>query len=230
MQYVAIILIAGQSQRWGLGDKCLTPLCGIPAFLYSLHAFHSSAFFDQYVIVCHSQEQQNFIGKTVQQWLPLNSLQCIIGGTTRTHSVFHALNWIHNHIDHETIVFIHDGARPLLTVQNLKNLRNAVTKNVGTTLAHRITDTILWEPQHVYPPRAQLWALETPQAFYLPQLYEDYRIFFKNPKDATDDTSIYSGTLQIVENHTPNLKLTYPQDRALIEYLLADRAQNFAKP
>ncbi|UPA28166.1 MAG: 2-C-methyl-D-erythritol 4-phosphate cytidylyltransferase [Verrucomicrobiota bacterium] len=231
MQYVAIILVAGQSQRWSFGDKCLAPLNGIPAYLYSLHAFISSGFFNQQIIVCHSEEQRDIVEKTAQQWLPqaLASLQFILGGAMRTDSVFNALEWIFNHEKRETIVFIHDGARPLLTAQNLENLRNVVTKDVGATLAHRITDTVLWEPQRTYPPREQLWALETPQAFYLPQLYNDYQKFFKNPQNVTDDTGIYTGTLKIVENHTPNFKLTYPQDRVLIEFLLSEYTKSLAK-
>ncbi|MDE6575939.1 MAG: 2-C-methyl-D-erythritol 4-phosphate cytidylyltransferase [Opitutales bacterium] len=232
MRYVAIILVAGQSQRWSFGDKCLTPLNGIPAFLYSLRAFISSRFFNQQIIVCHSKEQRDIVEKTVQQWLPETSSfpQYILGGATRTHSVFSALEWIYNHEERETIVFIHDGARPLLTAQNLENLRNVATKDIGATLAHRITDTILWEPQRTYPPREQLLALETPQAFYLPQLYDDYQEFLKNPQSVTDDTSIYTGALKIVENYTPNFKLTYPQDRTFIEFLLVERAQSLIKP
>ena len=225
MPHYAIILIAGTSQRWGSGDKCLLNIGETPIAIYSLRAFISSGLFERYFFVYRDDEQRFLLQTYIEQHFPehMNAISWVCGGATRHHSVFRALQHI---TEHESYVFIHDGARPLLNVENLHRLDQALSPESGATLAHRVTDTILetddTSTQRNYLQRDRLWAVETPQAFYFPRLFEDYlRIMGQREQNYTDDTSIYSGPVKLIENRHLNPKLTYPRDLALINYLLS---------
>ena len=224
----AVILIAGTAQRWGQGDKCLQKIHGIPVAIYSLNTFLQSGLFEHCFLVYRSEEQKQQLQNYINLGNYVEKISWIIGGNTRLQSVFCALKYIATSMEPESFVFIHDGARPLITKENLFNLNDVLSKNLGAVLAHRVTDTTLTTPVLVtsskrnYVDRKQLWALETPQAFYFPQLYQDYQRAIESGKTTyTDDTSVYSSPVSLVENNNPNIKLTYPQDLDFVEYYLS---------
>ena len=230
MPRYAIILIAGSGQRWGSGDKCLLSIREVPIAIYSLEAFILSGLFERYFFVYRDDEQKIQLQAYIQKHFPkyIEIISWISGGKTRYESVFHALQHIAAHAEHESYVFIHDGARPLLNVKNLHQLNQALSTETGATLAHRVTDTTLEvaenTTQRKYLQRDHLWAIETPQAFYFPRLFEDYqRIMAQHAQNYTDDTSLYSGPLKLIENRHLNPKLTYACDLALINYLLSQQ-------
>ncbi len=124
-------------------------------------------------------------------------------------------------------IAIHDAARPLASAELLEHCL-AVARETGAAIsAHRVTDTIHSAPDgiciHGTPSRESLWAAETPQVFrtelYARALREtDWRT---NPP--TDDASLVRRLpgvcVKLVENSTPNPKITYRHDLVTYENL-----------
>ncbi|MDR2806985.1 MAG: 2-C-methyl-D-erythritol 4-phosphate cytidylyltransferase [Puniceicoccales bacterium] len=260
MQRYAIILVAGTSQRFGQGDKCLALIHGKPIALYAFEALCRSEIFDHYFFVHRSEAQRKVLETFLEKYFSpqiLAQVSWVMGGADRMHSVGNALQWIRERLRLEAFIFIHDGARPMLSIKNILGMNALLSEEWGIVLGHRITDTILsvdingdhsllsldarekasvlehYPPDDLlkvdvvskegrkYPNRDQLWALETPQAFYLPKIFEDYCRALHSKQRFTDDSSLFSGAVKIFENCGLNPKVTFLRDLAFLEKFLA---------
>ena len=148
------------------------------------------------------------------------------GGASRMESVAHAFAAIEEQPSKPEFVAIHDAARPLADAELLERCLSAARECGAAIAAHRVTDTIhVAQGDHAddacaaiasTPPRETLWAAETPQVFrtalYARALHDlDWR---SNPP--TDDASLVARLpgvqVRLVENSTPNPKITYRHD------------------
>ena len=124
-------------------------------------------------------------------------------------------------------VVIHDGARPLITVDLIERGLEAAGETGAAVAAVPVTDTIkvVGDDRLVQEtlPRHSLWAVQTPQVFRFDIITEAYR---QAEAEVTDDASLvemlgykvklYLGTYD-------NIKVTTPDDLALAEWLLYHR-------
>jgi 2-C-methyl-D-erythritol 4-phosphate cytidylyltransferase len=244
MQRYAIILMAGQSRRFGRSDKCLVSVRGQPLVFYALEAFCQAKNFDRYLLVYRDESQKNFFENFVKKnysAVELAKIVWVAGGPERMFSVFNALEFVHERLRADAFIFIHDGARPMLTAAQILAIDALLSPKCGVTLGHRATDTIIAatagndpeidcknpittaQPpftisaqQRQYLRRDTLWVLETPQAFYFPAIFRDYGAAIHSQQHFNDDSSDFSGTIKILENNRPNLKITSPQDLELL--------------
>lgn len=230
----AILLCAGTGKRMQgiVFDKILTPMAGIPVVCHSINAFIRSATVDQFTLVYRDEAQQEAIAQALTQ-SQLNGQQVTwtLGGAERQDSVYHALLDLSPPIEN---VFIHDCARPLIHPHTLKHLLQAVQQDKAAVVAHRVTDTIKQAgsptktaKRHLQDvPRADLWAMETPQAFNRELITAAYRHIRANRLHVTDDTAAASQQghpVTLVENPFPNPKLTVPADLEYLEFLFFKR-------
>lgn len=75
-------------------------------------------------------------------------------------------------------------------------------------------------------PRAGLWLAQTPQGFTAGALLDAHREALASGFDATDDAMLYEWKgwcVEAVAGSPGNLKVTYPEDLALLAHALADR-------
>jgi 2-C-methyl-D-erythritol 4-phosphate cytidylyltransferase len=236
MERYAIILMAGRSRRFGGEDKCLATIDGKPIVFYSFEAFRNARIFDRYFFVYRDliqREKLEIFLKNHYSAEILSQVTWIPGGQERALSVYGALEAIHRQFTTEAFVFIHDGARPLVTAEHILSVNALLSKDCGIVLGHRLSDTVVAvsqkngnnitqkSPPNVevsgmgqrsYPIRETLWALETPQAFYFPAIFEDYKAAIRLGRHWTDDSSVFSGTIKFLENRDLNPKITVPQD------------------
>lgn len=232
MPNAAIMLCAGKGKRMRgtVTDKILTPVAGLPLLCHSVNAFLQADVVDQFTFVYRDDEQRVEIAEAINECeLQNKKIEWVSGGGERQDSVFNALAGLSLLIDY---VFIHDCARPLIKPENLKELRSKVEQDKAAVLAHRVSDTIkkanntktqtrLRTLKDV--PRANLWAMETPQAFERELITDAYRRIRFDSDFVTDDTAAASREghkVTLVENNSPNPKLTTPADLAYIEFLL----------
>jgi 2-C-methyl-D-erythritol 4-phosphate cytidylyltransferase len=230
----AILLAAGSGQRMAghVNDKVLTPINGQPALVYSLQAFADSKAVDQFVIVYRDEAQKAAIKSIIATYgLSHLSIQTVQGGAERQLSVLNALNLIDEACEY---VFIHDAARPLVSVASIQALDKAVRRDGAAVLAHPVTDTIkripkadqLQSAQLEDLDRSRLWAMETPQAFSCPKIREAYQHAHTNNLKVTDDTAAAASIglrTTLVLNKLPNPKITTPTDLAYIGHILKER-------
>ncbi len=231
----AILLAAGQGRRMqiAVADKILAPLAGRPVFAHSAAAFAASGVADFYVIVYRDERQS----LDLSCYAPTPAL-FVKGGRERQDSVANALAALPDDIHH---VFIHDCARPLVRPELLSALLRLVRRDGAAALAHRVTDTIkkITTPHPSADPirtpvpvrvktvtldRAQLWAMETPQAFARDLIVRAYARVQQRRLRITDDVQAVErlgARVSLLENPHPNPKLTAPADLAYLEFLLS---------
>jgi len=177
---VAILLAAGSGQRMqgAVEDKILAPLRSEPVINHSVRAFLDSGFIDRFTIVYRDVEQSSALAYPLREFgdLPVDWVQ---GGNERQDSVRHGLLAQ----THECrYVYIHDCARPLVSRNALRLLRETVKRDGAAVLAKPVADTIKRAPAGAAPrnlmledlDRSRLWAMETPQGFYFPDILAAY--------------------------------------------------------
>ena len=145
------------------------------------------------------------------------------GGESRAATVLNTLNAIDVAVD--DWVLVHDAARPGLTHQMLDRLLSELEHDpVGGLLALPLADTLKQSDafNHVAKtiPRAQLWQAQTPQMFRYGLLKQALTSY--NGQSTYEAEAVEALGLQpkLVQGELRNLKVTYPQDLALLEALL----------
>ena len=126
----------------------------------------------------------------------------------------------------ERIVFIHDGARPFVTEEELQRLAEDVQKTGACVLAVPAKDTIKRADADRMVieslKREELWQMQTPQVFRLSLVLEAHRRLAEN--EATDDAMVVSlafpeQRILLTEGTYRNLKVTTPEDLIIAEAL-----------
>lgn len=137
----------------------------------------------------------------------------IPGGETRSGSVMNGLNALKNC----TKVLLIEAARPLVTIEQLKELIESEGDSI--TFVAPCIDTII-KKDKTYLNRNECLRMQTPQAFnyaLLKKAYETGKYL-----DMTDETRVlfeeYGIEPTFVEGGDNLFKVTYPKDIAFIEY------------
>lgn len=231
-----LVLLAGGSgsrMRGTVADKVLTPMGRAtrrPALLHSLNAFFEAGVVGRVVIVTRDATQREAIAEAlVADGFDSEGVIFAQGGAERRDSVLAGLDACP---PDSALVFIHDGARPLVRAASLRELTAVATRTGAAVLAHRVTDTIKQAPAGATPgepvalrdlDRSSLWAMETPQVFAYEKIHDAYRRAATGGAVVTDDVAVaeLAGLkVALVENLFPNPKITGPADISWCEHLM----------
>lgn len=225
--------------RGCVSDKIFAPLNDVPALAYSLREFEESALFSGAVFVYRDEEQRDNILSLALKFAPQLARNAIFcqGGNERKDSVLNGLRAAATDasLTPDTLAFIHDCARPLIAAGTLKELASVATREGGAVLAHRCKNTIKRVPADTETgtacltedlERARLWEMETPQVFPLGKILAAYQKVNDENLFVTDDVAAAAHLgipVAIVENLSPNPKLTVPEDLIFCEALIRHR-------
>jgi 2-C-methyl-D-erythritol 4-phosphate cytidylyltransferase len=220
----AVIVAAGGSKRMGGVDKTLALLGGKPVFARTVDVFQNSDFIDQIVIVLNKKNLERGRHLAAEQgWTKVSDV--CLGGRRRQDSVAAGLGRLSNC---EWVV-IHDGNRPLLTVDLIRRGLTEVRETGAAVASVPVTDTIKVAGDdrvvHQTPPRQNLWAIQTPQIFHYPLITEAYS---KAEIEATDDASLVEQLgyrVKLYMGSYDNIKITTPNDLVLAEVLWQKRGK-----
>ena len=162
----------------------------------------------------------------------LSPLYC--GGETRRDSVYNGLVAMMGELDAEDWVLVHDAARPCLPGKDLEQLISKTRDDaVGGILALPVSDTMKLAAkdeagtQRVAgtEDRSQRWLAQTPQMFRAALLMRALR----EAKGAVTDEASAVEQLglrpRLVAGSRENLKVTWPEDFAIAEAILARRSK-----
>ena len=130
--------------------------------------------------------------------------------------------------DEERYVFIHDGARPLITPEIIEQLYNEVKEKKAVVAACHVKDTIKVAAENgevlSTPDRSTLWQVQTPQVFEFELIKASYEKLIASGENATDDAMVaekHSGQkVFLCDTGYANIKITTPEDLVLAESLL----------
>jgi 2-C-methyl-D-erythritol 4-phosphate cytidylyltransferase len=222
----AIIVAGGSSQRMGF-DKLLAPIDGKPVVAHSIAAFEQCNSVTDIILVARAERLSEY--EEVSEGYGFRKISAVIpGGLRRQDSVSQGLG----QLGHETqFVAVHDAARPLVTADLIERLCQLARHHGGAASAAPIVDTLKRvDQEHVVVgsvDRKNLFAVQTPQIFERVLLERAYREVFDAGLEVTDEISAIEhvgGKVILLPNESPNLKITYPADLQLAEFVLRQNA------
>lgn len=221
----AVIVSAGNSTRMGGINKQFLELEGVPVIAHSISAFQKSEYVDEIVIVTRESDIKE-IQNLVKKYNFPKVIAIVCGGETRQLSVY---NGVINTSKNTHIVAIHDGARPLVTVEVIEETIKAAAEFGAAATGVKVKDTVKFVDDNNNiintPDRAYMRFIQTPQVFDK-ELYLDAMNTVENSKDFTDDCKLleaYGKTVKFVDGDYENIKITTPEDIELAESYLKRR-------
>lgn len=218
-----VIAAGGSGSRFSKTvNKLLVDYRGKPLMIHALSAFLPVLEPGNMAIAAPESEMEN-MQNLVNEYLPGNNIRWVVGGTTRLASVANAVAVLPCDLE---LIAIHDGARPLATVDLLTELCGAARIYGGAVPGRTPVDTIKKVDGNGMVSenlvRADLLAVATPQVFK----YKEYRQALQqlpgellNGKTEsgliTDDAALFTlngGKVKAIFSSEPNDKITLPDD------------------
>ncbi len=207
-----ILACAGKGQRVGLDkNKLLVETDGTTCLEKTLNAFIQSKLINNYIITASENDYEQI--KSIVK----DNAKVVLGGSTRTQSVKNALSEIE-----DGIVLIHDGARPFVDKDVIRQCIESVKKYGSAITAIPSRDTVLKangnEQVVEYVGKQGLYSVQTPQAFFVKDIKKAYAL--SEGKSFNDDGEVYKEFIappHVVLGNSKNVKITYPEDVALLE-------------
>ena len=225
----AIVPAAGQGVRFG-GDvpKQYLRAAGQPLLAHALDAVLADARVAG-VVVALAEDDSRWPGWTTRNGKPV--IACV-GGAERADSVLAALDALPADVAGDTLLLVHDAARPLLDPGDLARLIDAgFACPDGALLAAPVRDTLKrggpGGQVAATEPRDGLWRAFTPQAFRRDLLHDALARARADGIVATDEAMAVERLgrhPRLVEGRDDNLKVTTPADLDLANHQLAARA------
>ncbi|QTQ13434.1 2-C-methyl-D-erythritol 2,4-cyclodiphosphate synthase [Treponema parvum] len=225
IQAELVILAAGNSSRMGGIKKEFLPMKGGTVLSQAARAFLEAYDFERIVISFppgnyDGAKEAFFSDPVINSLLKTTKLFFVEGGATRQASVLNSLEQLEKeNAAPDSIVLIHDGARPFVSKKLILDTIAAAKKIGAAVPAIRPVDTQKEVgkdkliKRHLV--REDLAAVQTPQAFLFAPLLKAHRNALKDGCVYTDDTEIwgkYAGDVITVEGDPLNKKITYPSD------------------
>ncbi len=217
----AVILAGGSGKRAGTTlPKQFNEINGKAILAYSLETFDRNSIVDGIVIVTHPDHftlTKSIIDKSkVKKLIGITE-----GGLQRKDSSYNGLKYLNCPSD--SIVMIHDAARPFVDDFIIENSVRNASLNGATAAYIRATDTIaIFENNRLknIPPRETCFMAQTPQTFRYDLIMKAHQNA-KPEKEYTDDVSLAvdAGTdITLTEGNASNFKITTHEDfeKALI--------------
>ncbi|MFC8915838.1 2-C-methyl-D-erythritol 4-phosphate cytidylyltransferase [Streptomyces sp. NPDC047821] len=231
----AVIPAAGRGVRLGPGaPKALRALNGTPMLIHAVRAMAASRAVSLVVVVAPPDGAGEVKNLLDAHALPERTDYLVVpGGETRQESVRLGLEALPDGI---TTVLVHDAARPLVPVDTVDAVIEAVRDGaVAVVPAVPLADTVKQveprekgepEPVLATPDRATLRAVQTPQGFARDTLVRAHRTVTDNVTDDASMVEQLGEPVVVVPGHEEAFKVTRPLDLVLAEAVLARRRAN----
>lgn len=214
----AIIVAAGQGRRMGAGmNKAYLTLCGRTVIETTMEAFCACGKIDEIIVVTDDIKRcKSLVGNMPKV------KAVVLGGKSRQESVKNGLFAANGEL-----VAIHDGARALITQNEIENVVDAARKYGAAALGVRCKDTIKRITGDGFIEKTEnrdfLYQIQTPQVF---ERLEIIKMHEQATGDFTDDCACaesFGKRIKLVEGSYENIKITTPEDLEIAEKILEKR-------
>lgn len=228
-RFAAIIVAAGRSNRMG-SDKLWLDLWGRPAWRWSLDAFLAVPGLERIALVVGADAVERY-----EAALPAEAAdRCLVvaGGEARADSVIAGI-WALTGAGHddETLVLVHDAARPAITPELISAVASAASGGEAAVIpVVPVVDSLKRvRNERVVAPveREEVAAAQTPQAAHLGALRAAIEEAHAWGRPITDDAGALAAAgvpVHTVPGDPTNRKLTEPSDLVAMRAILASRA------
>ncbi len=222
MKKFAIIVAAGSGERMKSRiPKQFLPLLGKPLLYYTLKAFIDS-FEDMKIVLVLPKEHVGKGQEIIDGYFDPVRFRICEGGSTRFESVKNGLD----KIEEESIVFVHDGVRCLVTPELIRRCYDSAREEGMAIPAIRCKDSVrlVNDNGNEVIDRKKVMLIQTPQAFHSHILLQAYQIAYK--EQFTDEASVveeYGLKIFLVPGEEQNIKITTREDLHLASCILTDK-------
>jgi 2-C-methyl-D-erythritol 4-phosphate cytidylyltransferase len=217
----AILAAAGSGERLGSGKpKAFARLGDRPLLGESLERLDSSEWVDAIVVAAPAGWEEPVI--LLAEELGCGKVSsCVTGGATRGESVRNALAGV---ADDAAVIVVHDAARPLVPEEVVARVIGALNEGWdGVVPALPVADTMKRvDGDRVVEtlPRAELRAVQTPQAFIASVLREAFSGDISQAGDCASLVEARGGRVRVVEGDPCLLKVTDAADLERVARML----------
>ena len=221
MKKIALIVAGGKGSRMNNDiPKQFLLLKNKPVLYYTLKAF-TDAYENIEIILVLPEEHIGKGQEIIDGYFHHSRIRITAGGRTRFHSVQNGLALINE----ESIIFVHDGVRCLITSDLIKKCYETAVENGNAVPAVECGDSVrlLTANGNKIVDRNKVKLIQTPQTFHSKILLPAYKIDYKDK--FTDEASVveaYGLAINLIEGEKNNIKITTPADLHLAEILLSE--------
>jgi 2-C-methyl-D-erythritol 4-phosphate cytidylyltransferase len=222
-----VVLAAGSGTRVGSAtNKVLLPLGELPVLAHSVRTALEVGGVHRLVVVVRPGDRDQ-VAAALTPVLGAHDLWLVDGGAERHDSEYAALRALAPDIEAGDleVVAIHDAARPLATPALFRRTIDAAAAH-GSAVPALAAGSL--SRSDGTTPRSDLAAVQTPQAFAAVTLLEAYRRADRDGFTGTDTAACLERYAALAAHSVPgsaeNVKVTFPEDLALAEALLAGRS------
>jgi 2-C-methyl-D-erythritol 4-phosphate cytidylyltransferase len=217
--YSVIIVAGGNGSRMqSQTPKQFELLRGKPVIVYSIEKF--LAFNPSIEIIVALHPDYFSLLTSIQKEFKLPELIFATGGETRFHSVKNGLRKVN---EKTKFVAVHDAARPLVSLQTIRNTFTEAEKNGAAIPVIEMNESLreinLQSSKAV--DRKNYKVVQTPQCFTKDVLQKAYEQNYLN--SFTDDATVVEAAgnkIYLTEGNIENIKITYPRDLLIASSLL----------
>jgi 2-C-methyl-D-erythritol 4-phosphate cytidylyltransferase len=224
----ALIPAAGMGRRMGKAvAKQFLPLGDKPMLAHTLLVFQRAPEIDEIIPILSQEDMESCLRDVIEQYHVTKVKTLVVGGKERQDSVKNGLQKLEKDA---LIVLVHDGVRPFVTHEMIKESIEHAKKGECVAVGVPIKDTIKEvDDKNIVRrtlERNRLWAIQTPQTFPVKILRRAYEESRQHNRYGTDDATLVEqagGNVHVIMGSYENIKITTPEDLMLAEEILRRR-------
>lgn len=221
----AVIVAGGKGKRMGSAlPKQFLKINGVEILALTIEKFEKCSIVDEILVVVSNDEIDYCRSNIIDRYNFTKVKKVVNGGKERFNSVYNGLKNCSKETD---IVIIHDGVRPFVTQDMIKNSAECAKKYGACAAGVTIKDTIKLKDRENYIEktinRDELIAIQTPQAFDYNLILKAYNNSIEKGIFSTDDTMLIEALhkkVRIIDGSYLNIKITTPEDLIFAESIV----------
>lgn len=220
---IAVITAGGSGKRFKSPlKKQFSELLKRPVLCWTVEAFLHCPLIDELIITLPSEDLAAWQIRLKSEFHS-PKIRLIAGGEERQHSVYNALAACSADTE---FVFIHDGVRPFIKLEEIKKLYEKVKQIDAVIPAFPVKNTIKQvDADRIFKtlPRQHLIAALTPQVFRFGLIWQCHQKAREQNLIFTDDAAIlehFGFPVYWLECSAENIKITEPFDLQMAEIIL----------
>jgi len=220
MKKFAVIVAGGSGSRMGTElPKQFLMLKDKPVLYYSLKTF-LDAYEDLQVVLVLPVDHIDMGQEIIDAYFDKERIKITAGGDTRFQSVKNGLELV----EEESIVFVHDGVRCLLSERLVARCYQSAIETGSAIPVVTSKDSVRLQHDdgNEAVDRSKVLLVQTPQTFHGKILLRAFQIDYKDK--FTDEATVVEAfglNVSLVEGEDTNIKITRPIDLLIAECILS---------
>jgi len=222
MKKYAIVVAGGSGTRMGGSlPKQFLLLKDKPVLYYTIKTF-LEAYDDLQIVLVLPMDFTDMGQEIIDAFFDKERIRITAGGDTRFQSVKNGLSLI----DEESIIFVHDGVRCLVSKELIHRCYQQAVET-GTAIPvvpSKDSIRLITDDGNEAYDRNKVMLVQTPQTFHSKILIPAFQIDYKDK--FTDEATVveaFGMKVSLVEGEENNIKITRPVDLLIAESILNDK-------